>query len=56
MKTEGRLYFKAVTIMLKSKEKSKRMKVEFDYKDGVSYLSTTSFSIMEKVSRRTLKK
>ena len=42
--------------MLKFKEKSRRMKVAFVYKDGISYLSITSFSIMEKVSRRTLKK
>ena len=32
------------------------MKVAFDYKDGIRYLSITSFSIMEKVSRRALKK
>lgn len=42
--------------MLKYKEKSRRMKVAFDYKDNISDLSISSFSIMEKVSRRTSRK
>lgn len=42
--------------MLKSKEKWRRMDVAFVYRDGATYLSTTCFNIIQKVSRRTLKK
>lgn len=56
MKTKGKSYFKAVTTVLKSKEKSRRMKMTTDYKHGISYLSMTSVSIMKKISEEGLQR
>lgn len=42
--------------MLKSKEESRSMKVALDYINNISYLRTATFSILEKISRRILKK
>lgn len=42
--------------MLKSKEKSRRMKMTTDYKNGISYLSMTSVSIMKKISDEGLQR